>query len=133
MTKTEIRTDRTLYSKAQVDDLTKDYTPQMFLGDINNTYMGCLADLKYKAESNAPESLNIGGYTFRSLGSPFATIDQIGNRAAKYAVVLDYQATEVIFNEFPVLQVGIRVWRTKSGKVKSEIIRDGYSHQTRFW
>lgn len=122
------RTDRNLYSKEQADELTKDYTPQMFLGDINNTYMGTLNDLKYKAEDNAPESINLGGYEFKRLGNPFTTFEN-----NKDIIMLEYQSTEQVGQEYPVLQVGIRVWRTRGGKVKSEIIRDGYTNKTRFW
>lgn len=124
----EIRTDRTLYSKSQADELTKDYTPQQFLGDINNFYSGTLNSLRYAAEENAPEHLNIGGYTFKSMGSPHTDFVN-----GKDVIVLDYQSTEQVGQEYPVLQIGIRVWRTKGGKVKSEIIRDGYTNKTRFW
>lgn len=124
------RTDRTLYSKSQVDELTADYTPQMFLGDINNEYTGSLNSLRYHAEDNAPDTLNIGGYTFQQLGNPHTDFD--GKN--KNIIVLDYQSTEQVGNEYPVLQVGIRVWRTRGGKVKSEIIRDGdFINRTRFW
>ena len=124
----EFRTDRQLVSKSQVDEFTKDYTPQQFLGDMNNFYTGTLNSLKYAAEDNAPEHLNIGGYTFQRLSNPYTTFEN-----NKKIVVLEYQSTEQIGQEYPVLQVGIRVWRTKGGKVKSEIIRDGYTHKTRFW
>lgn len=124
----EIRTERTLYSKSQADEFTKDYTPEQFLGDINNNWTGTLNSLKYAAEDNAPETLNIGGYTFDRLSNPYTTIDK-----NKDVVVLEYQSTEQVGQEYPVLQVGIRVWRTKGGKVKSEIIRDGYTNKTRFW
>ena len=123
-----IRTDRRLYSKSQADEFTKDYTPQQFLGDINNNWTGTLNSLKYAAEDNAPETLNIGGYTFDRLSNPHTTFENNKN-----IVVLEYQSTEQVGQEYPVLQVGIRVWRTRGGKVKSEIIRDGYTHKTRFW
>lgn len=122
------RIDRTLYSKSQVDELTADYTPQMFLGDINNEFTETLNSLRYRAEDNAPETLDIGGYTFKKLSNPYTNF--VNN---KNIVMLEYQSTEQVGNEYPVLQVGIRVWRTKGGKVKSEIIRDGYTNKTRFW
>lgn len=124
---------KTLYSKSQVDSLTADYTPQMFLGDIENEYMGTLNSLKYAAEENAPKTLEIGGYTFENMGNPFTTWQQTGKTTGKDIVMLEYQSTEQVGKEYPVLQVGIRVWRTPKGKVKSEIIRDGYTNKTRFW
>lgn len=123
-----IRTDRRLYSKDQAEEFTKDYTPEQFLGNINNGWTGTLDSLKYNAEDNAPESLNIGGYTFNRLSNPHTTFENNKN-----IIMLEYQSTEQVGQEYPVLQVGIRVWRTKSGRVKSEIIRDGYTHKTRFW
>lgn len=125
------RTDRNLYSKEQVDSLTQDYTPKMFLGDVNNEWMGTGDSLRALAEQNMPKSLNIGGYTFNNThGAIFRpTLDYQG----KYTIVrMEYQATEQVGKEYPILQVGIRVWRTRGGKVKSEIIRDGYLNKTRF-
>lgn len=125
------RTDRNLYSKEQVDSLTQDYTPEMFLGDVNNEWMGSGESLRALAEQNMPSSLNIGGYTFNNThGNVFRpTLDYQG----KYTIVrMEYQSTEQVGSEYPILQVGIRVWRTRSGKVKSEIIRDGYLNKTRF-
>lgn len=124
---------KTLYSKSQADELTKDYTPEMFLGDINNRYGGTLDSLRASAENNMPETLNIGGYEFQRAGSPFTTFEQKGRGKGKDVVMLEYQSKEKVGNEYPVLQVGIRVWRTPKGKVKSEIIRDGYTNKTRFW
>ena len=129
----EQRQERTLYSRSQADEFTKDYTPQMFLGDVNNLYSGTLNSLRYLAEDNAPKTLNIGGVTFESMGSPNTQWEQTGRNSGKDIIMLDYQANEQVGNEYPVLQVGIRVWRTKGGKVKSEIIRDGYTNKTRFW
>lgn len=123
-----VKQEKTLYNKSQADELTKDYTPQMFLGDINNEWFGTLDSLRYHAEDNAPESINLGGYEFKLLGNPFTTFDK-----NKSVVMLEYQSTEQVGKEYPVLQVGIRVWRTRGGKVKSEIIRDGYTNKTRFW
>jgi len=128
-----MQTPKTLYNKSQVDELTKDFTPQMFLGDVENNYMGSLNSIKTMAEENAPRELEIGGYTFRNMGSPNAVMEQTGKKSFKDVVVLDYQSTEQIGKEFPVLQVGIRTWRTPKGKVKSEIIRDGYTNKTKFW
>lgn len=122
-----------LYSKAQADSLTKDYTPQMFLGDIENTYMGTMNSLRTAAEENMPKTLEIGGHTFRSMGQPYVDFEQKGKNTVRDIVKLDYQSDDQVGKEYPVLQVGIRVWRTKGGKVKSEIIRDGYTNKTRFW
>lgn len=124
---------KTLYSKFQAEELTEDYTPQMFLGDVDNLYTGTLNSLKSLAEENAPKTLNIGGYTFESMGNPYTTWEQTGRTTGKDIIQLEYQSNEQVGNEYPVLQVGIRVWRTPKGKVKSEIIRDGYTHKTRFW
>ena len=130
---TKQETPKTLYNKSQVDELTKDFTPQMFLGDIDNTYTGTLNGLRASAENNAPQTLEIGGYTFESMGNPYVTWQQTGRTTGKEIVQLEYQCNERIGNEYPVLQVGVRVWRTPKGKVKSEIIRDGYTNKTRFW
>ena len=123
---------KTLYSKDQVDELTADYTPEKFLGKTE--LLGdSLNSLKAAAENNAPDTLNVGGYTFKSLGSPYVTFESTGRTTGKNIIQLDYQSTEKIGNEYPVLQVGIRTWRTKGSKIKSEIIRDGFTHKTRFW
>lgn len=128
------RMDRTLVSKDQVDMFTKDYTPEQFLGDITNEWMGSLNDLKRAAEENEPKSLNIGGYTFQKMpGENFTDWQQTkGNREGKSIIMLYYQSTERVGSEYPVLQVGIAVTRRR-GKVKAEIIRDGYTNKTRFW
>ena len=126
-----IRTDRRLYSKDQADEFTKDYTPEQFLGKIDSYYMN-MASLKMAADSYAPNTLDIGGYTFRKMGDAQTSFETKGTRETD-VVMLEYQSTEQVGQEYPVLQVGIRVWRTKSGRVKSEIIRDGYTHKTRFW
>ena len=120
--------EKNLYNKSQADELTKDYTPQMFLGNINNEWTGSLASLRYHAEEHAPDSINLGGYEFDRLANPYATIENNNS-----IIVLSYQSREQLGQEYPVLQVGIRVWRTKGGKVKSEIIRNGYTNKTRFW
>lgn len=126
--------EKTLYNKSQVDDLTKDYTPQMFLGDIENTWTGTLNDLRSSAEEHAPDTLNIGGYTFEKLGNPFVDWQETkGNKNGRSVIMLDYQANEMVGNEYPVLQVGIAATRTRGGKIKANIIRDGYTNRTRFW
>ena len=116
-------------SRSRVDEYTKDYTPEMFLGkDFKDSYMN-LAGLKLAAEDNAPKELNIEGYTFRQLSGVNTSVDD-KNRDI---ILIDYQSTEQYGQEYPVLQIGIRTWRTRGGKVKSEIIRDGYTNKTRFW
>ena len=126
-------TDRNLYSKAQVDVLTVDYTPQMFLGEQRymDLWDGTGDGLRRLAEQNMPDTLNIGGYTFQNSHNDIfrPTLDYEKN---KNIVKVEYQSTEQVGNEYPIIQVGIRVWRTKGGKVKSEIIRDGYTNKTRF-
>lgn len=124
---------KTLYNKSQLDDLTKDYNPEMFLGDINNHYTGTTIGLMAAAENNMPDILNIGGYTFKNMGKPYTAFDKTRSGIVHHIVMIDYQATEQLGNEYPIFQVGIRVWRTHSGKVKSEIIRDGYTYKTRFF
>lgn len=120
---------RGVLSRSKADEYTKDYTPEMFLGNnFKDNYMN-LAGLKLSMEDNAPKELNIEGYTFKQLSGVHTDVDNKG----KDIVMMDYQSTEQIGNEYPVLQVGIRTWRTRGGKVKSEIIRDGYTHKTRFW
>lgn len=129
------RTDRTLVSKDQVDTFTKDYTPEMFLGDVSNSWTGSGESLRRLAEENAPKTLNIGGYTFEFMnnGTYSPPLDYEGKNMGKTVVKLEYQSNERVGNEYPVLQVGIRAWRTRGGKIKTEIIRDGYTNKTRFW
>ena len=126
-------TDRNLYSKTQADVLTADYTPQMFLGEQRymDLWDGTGDGLRRLAEQNMPDTLNIGGYTFQNSHNDIfrPTLDYEKN---KNIVKVEYQSTEQVGNEYPIIQVGIRVWRTKGGKVKSEIIRDGYLNKTRF-
>ena len=117
-----------LYSKKQCDAITRDYTPQMFLGDIENTYMDTLYFLKDAAENNRPDYLMIEGIRFNFSFGPYTDFV-----SGKNIVMLEYQSIEQVGQEYPVLQIGIRVWRTKGGKVKSEIIRDGWTNKTRFW
>ena len=80
-----------------------------------------------------PETLNVGGYTFESMGKPHTSFEETRGGKIRDVVTMDYQSTEKIGSEYPVLQVGVRVWKTPKGKVKSEIIRDGYTNKTRFW
>ena len=123
---------KTLTNKSQVDELTASYTPEKFLGKTE--LLGdTLNSLRAAAENNAPDTLNVGGYTFKNMGKPYVDFEQTGRTTGKNIVKLDYQSTEKIGNEYPVLQIGIRTWRTKGGKIKSEIIRDGYTNKTRFW
>jgi len=119
---------RPLLQRGEVDEYTKDYTPQQFLGDVKQNYDGTPLSLVQSVEKNAPETLDVGGYTFKSMGRPNVTTEK-----NKDIITLDYQSTEQVGGEFPVLQVGIRAWKTPTGRVKSEIIRDGFSHKTRFW
>lgn len=132
-TDNEFRTDRNLYSKTQADVLTADYTPQMFLGQQKylDLWDGTGAGLRRLAEQNMPDTLNIGGYAFQNTHNDIfrPILDYEKN---KNIVKVEYQSTEQVGNEYPIIQVGIRVWRTKGGKVKSEIIRDGYLNKTRF-
>lgn len=128
--------NKTLTSKSQVDELTKDFTPDKFMGNLeskfNNTTL-TLKQLEETAEQNMPNTLNVGGYTFKSMGKPQAHYEMSKSGRAKHNIMMDYQSTEKIGNEYPVLQVGVRVWSTPKGKVKSEIIRDGVTYKTRFW
>lgn len=132
-TDNEFRTDRNLYSKTQADELTADYTPQMFLGQQKymDLWDGTGDGLRRLAEQNMPDTLNIGGYAFQNTHNDIfrPILDYEKN---KNIVKVEYQSTEQVGNEYPIIQVGIRVWRTKGGKVKSEIIRDGYLNKTRF-
>lgn len=126
------RTDRTLVSKEQADMFTANYTPQMFLGDVENEWMGSGDSLRALAEQNMPQELNIGGYTFRNVHDPSIYRPTLDYQGKNTIVRVEYQSTERVGNEYPILQIGIRVWRTRGGKVKSEIIRDGYINKTRF-
>ncbi len=117
-----------LYSRDQCDAITRDYTPQMFLGDIENTYIDTLYFLRDAAEKNRPDYLMIEGIKFNFSFGPYTEFVN-----GKNIVMLEYQSIEQVGQEYPVLQIGIRVWRTRGGKVKSEIIRDGWTNKTRFW
>lgn len=123
---------KTLYSKDQVDSLTKDYTPEMFLGDIKNTWTGTLNDLRNAADEHAPKTLELGGYTFERLGNTYVDFEQTSKTNGWDIAKIEYQSNEQVGQEYPVLQVGIRVRRYR-GKVVAEIIRDGYTNKTRFW
>ena len=120
------RTDRTLVSKSQVDELTADYTPEMFLGNkFKDLFTGTGNNLRQFAEDNMPQELNIGGYTFQAMGNPILSSPTV--------IMLDYQSIEPVGNEFPVLQIGIEAKRTRGGRIVTRIIRDGYANKTRFW
>ena len=127
----ERRTVKRLYSKAQLNDLTADYTPEMFLGDTKN-WTGTVNDARYFAEDNAPQTLEIGGYTFRNMGDPHVSWVDDGRLKNNVVVQMDYQCDEQIGNEYPVVTVGVRI-RKFRGKVQTEIIRDHPIYGTRFW
>lgn len=117
-----------MFYRHDLEKVTKDFTPEMFLGDITNDFAGTLNSLKYHAEDNAPAEIELDGYVFKFMGNPFTCwVDN------KNIIQLHYQAVERMWNEYPVLQVGIKVWKTPKGKVKAEIIRDGFTNKTRFW
>ena len=122
---------KTLHSKSQVGELTENYTPQMFLGDTDR-WMGTMDDARYMAEDNMPKSLAIGGYAFQSMGAPTVHYVDDGKLKNNVVVMLDYQSQEKIGNEYPVLQIGVRLRRYRN-KIQTEIIRDGYTYATRFW
>ena len=117
----------------RVDEYTADFTPDMFVDTKNFA----LIDNQRSLEDGdvAPETLNIGGIEFRKMGNPNYHFES--NRSGsngRWAVLNDYQATRATGDgEYPVLQIGVRVWRTRSGRVRSEIIREGYTDRTRFW
>ena len=122
---------RTLHSRSQVGELTKNYTPEMFMGDTR-TWTGTVSDAKSLAEENMPKTLELGGYTFRSMGEPHAMYVTDGQLKNNTVVRMDYQSEEKIGNEYPVLQVGVRIRRFR-GKIQTEIIRDHYEYGTKFW
>ena len=136
---TPASTNGSFFSKSNVDEYTKDYTPEMFTGaNFQNGYIDSLNYLKTSIEDNAPKTLSIDGVEFQRLGGVYTTFEQTGRKSGRNVAVVDYQATRQATNsagetEYPVLQVGIRAWRTPGGKVKSELIRDGYTNKTRFW
>lgn len=110
---------------ANINKLTADYTPSMFLGsawspsDTNN-------DLIRRAEDYSPQSLLIDGYTFNRTFTP-RVVDESKN---KTAIMIDYQSDSIISGEYPILQIGIR--RTMRRKNATfEIICDGYQNKTR--
>jgi len=117
-----------MFYRHELEKVTKDFTPEMFLGDITNDFTGTLNSLKYHAEDYAPAEINIDGFVFKSMGSVFTTFEKNKN-----IIQLHYQSVEKLWDEYPVIQIGIRVWRTPKGKVKAEIIRDGFTNKTRFW
>ena len=122
---------KTLYSKSQVGELTASYTPQKFLGDTS-LWTGSVDSARYMAEDNMPKSLEIGGYTFNSMGRPDARFVSDGKLKNNVVVMMDYQSSEKIGNEYPVLQVGVSIRRYR-GKIKTEIIRDSPLYGTKFW
>ena len=122
---------RTLCSKSQVGELTKDYTPEQFLGD-SSTWTGTVDDARSLAESNMPKSLEIGGYTFKSMGAPDARFVSDGQLKNNVVVMMDYQSTEKVGNEYPVIQIGVRIRRYR-GKIQTEIVRDNPLYGTKFW
>lgn len=119
------------FLKSEVDAVTSGFAPDMFLGNIENTYMGTLSSVETAAEENAPKKLNINGYTFEQIGSHTFS-EQTGRNKNKDIVILNYQANEQMWGEYPVLQVGIGVWRERK-KVKTEIIKSKQSNGTKFW
>lgn len=129
------------FSKSKVDEYTKNFTTEQFTGqDFANGYIDSLNYLKNSIDDNAPATLEIDGITFEKMpGSVFTTWEQTSRNSGKNIATIDYQANRQATNlvsgetEYPVLQIGIRSWRTKGGKVKTEIIRDGYTNKTRFW
>ena len=127
----EKKPEKTLYRKSQVEEFTADYTPEMFLGDTS-TWTGTSNDAKNMAIENMPKTLEIGGYTFQSMGDPTVHFVMDGALKNNTVVMMDYQCGEKIGNEYPVLQVGVRI-RKYRGKIQTEIIRDGYMYKTRFW
>ena len=123
---------KTLHSKSQINELTADYTVEKFLGNETQQWTGTVDDARYMAEENMPNSLEIGGYTFQSMGRPLAEFVTDGQLKNNVVVTMDYQSTEQIGNEYPVVQVGVRI-RKYRGKVQTEIIRDHYQYGTKFW
>lgn len=122
---------RTLVSKSQVDELTKDYTPEQFLGDVS-VWTGTANGARALADSNMPDSLDIGGYTFERMGDPSVSVETSGRFKNRTMVVMDYQSNERIGDEYPVLQVGVSIRRYR-GKIQTEIVRDSPTYGTRFW
>lgn len=127
----ERRTVKRLYSKSQLNDLTADYTPEMFLGRPD-FWAGNVASARYLAEDNMPETLDIGGYTFRNMGAPHVNWVDDGRLKNNVVIQMDYQSDEKIGNEYPVVTVGVRI-RKFRGKIQTEIIRDHPIYGTRFW
>lgn len=122
---------KTLYSKSQVGELTKDYTPEQFMGDTS-TWTGTVDDARSLAEDNMPKSLEIGGYTFKKMGAPHTEFVTDGQLKNNVVVIMDYQSSEKVGNEYPVIQIGVRIRRYR-GKVQTEIIRDNPLYGTKFW
>ena len=120
-----------IYNKGQINELTASFTPEQFLGDTSK-WTGTTADAKSLAEENMPKELEIGGYTFKSMGDPYATFVSDGKLKNNDVVIMDYQCSEKIGNEYPVIQVGVRI-RKYRGKVQTEIIRDHPQYGTKFW
>ena len=138
---TPATTNGSFFSKSNVDEYTKDYTPEQFMGEkFSDNYIDSLSFLKESIDNNAPKTLEIDGITFEQMpGGAHTHFEQTGRNSGKNVAVIDYQSNRQATNrvtgetEYPVLQIGIRTWRTPKGKVKAEIIRDGYTNKTRFW
>lgn len=122
---------KTLVSKSQVGELTKDFTPEQFLGNTD-FWTGTVNGAKDLADENMPNSLIVGGYTFQKMGDAIANYETSGKYKNRTIVMMDYQSTEQVGNEFPVLQVGVSIRRYR-GKIQTEIIRDNPMYGTRFW
>ena len=120
-----------LYSKSQVNDLTSSFTPEQFLGKSTN-WSTVVASARMLAEDNMPKSLEIGGYTFNSMGAPHASFVTDGQLKNNTVVLMDYQSNEMIGNEYPVIQIGVRL-RKFRGKTQAEIIRNNPIYGTKFW
>ena len=122
---------RTLHSRSQVGELTASYTPEQFIGNTSE-WTGSVSSAKDMAEENMPKRLEVGGYTFQSMGQPDARFVSDGKLKNNVVVMMDYQSTEKVGNEYPVLQVGVSIRRFR-GKIKAEIIRDNPLYGTKFW
>ena len=124
---------KTLVSKEQVDTLTADYTPEKFLGDVSK-WDDTMDGARWMAEDNMPASLEIGGYNFNKMGAPHVEWVSDGKLKNNVVVIMDYQSDEKVGNEYPVIQVAVRMRRYR-GKVQTEIVRrdTSYTYGTKFW
>ena len=117
----------------KVEEYTKDYTPEMFLGEnYKDLYIDSISMIRGDADRNMPQTLTIEGHTFKKMGEPFARFGDADGMKNATILQLDYQSQDQATNgEYPIITVGIAIRRYR-GKAQAKILRKG-TERTRFW